>query len=157
MLFGGLIASFVVFRLGSAGWRGEAAHLSLPIAAVNTFVLLTSSLTMVRAFAAAEVGDQRGARTFLGFTILLGLVFLGIKVVEYSLDIRAGLIPGSGLFWSFYYTMTGLHALHVLAGIIVNLILLVGERSPHRLEVAGLYWHFVDIVWIFLLPLIYLS
>jgi len=159
MLFGGLIASFVVFRLGSAGWHGEAAHLSVPIGAINTLILLTSSLTMVQAFAAAERGDRRGLRVYLTLTILLGLTFLGIKAYEYTSEIRAGFTPGTGIFWSFYYTMTGLHALHVLAGALVNFTFFVGERirNPHRLELAGLYWHFVDIVWIFLFPLIYLS
>ncbi len=159
MLFGGLIVSFVVFRLGSAGWHGEAAHLNIPIGAINTFVLLTSSMTMVQAFAMAERGNPRGLRICLGLTILFGLTFLGIKAIEYTSEIRAGFTPSSGIFWSFYYTMTGLHALHVLAGVIVNFILLAAGRirNPHRLELAGLYWHFVDIVWIFLFPLIYLS
>lgn len=159
MLFGGLISSYVVFRLGSAGWHAEAAHLSVTIAAINTFVLLTSSLTMVQAFAAAERGELQGLRTYLALTILLGLAFLGIKAYEYTSEIRAGFTPGTGIFWSFYYTMTGLHALHVLGGAIVNSILLAAGRirNPHRLELAGLYWHFVDIVWIFLFPLIYLT
>jgi len=159
MLFGGLIASFIVFRLGSTGWSPEAAHLSVPIGAINTLVLLTSSLTMVQAFAMAERGDPRGLRIYLGLTILLGLAFLGNKAFEYTAEIRAGFAPGSGIFWSFYYTMTGLHALHVLAGALLNLVLLVAGRirNPHRLELAGLYWHFVDIVWIFLFPLLYLT
>ena len=161
MLFGGLISSFIVFRLGSAGWAGEAAHLSVPIAAVNTLVLLTSSLTMVQAFAMAERGDQRRLRNYLALTILLGLTFLGIKAYEYTAEIQAGFTPATGIFWSFYYTMTGLHALHVLAGAIVNfsLYVLVGGslRNSHRVELAGLYWHFVDIVWIFLFPLVYLT
>jgi heme/copper-type cytochrome/quinol oxidase subunit 3 len=95
----------------------------------------------------------------LALTILLGLAFLGIKAFEYTSEIRAGFTPATGIFWSFYYTMTGLHALHVLAGAILNFVLLVAGRirSPHRLELAGLYWHFVDIVWIFLFPLLYLT
>lgn len=161
MLFGGLIGSYIVARLGSPGWSAEAAHLSVPIAAINTLVLLTSSLTMVAAFAAVERGDRRGVRIFLLCTILLGLMFLGIKAYEYSSEIRAGFTPVTGPFWSFYYTMTGLHALHVLAGIITNLSLFVmargGLRNLHRVELAGLYWHFVDIVWIFLFPLLYLT
>ncbi len=159
MLFGGLIASYIVFRLGSVGWSGEASHLSVAIGAINTLILLTSSLTMVQAFAAAERGDPRGLRGYLALTILLGLTFLGIKAYEYTSEIRAGFTPGTGIFWSFYYMMTGLHALHVLAGAIVNFTFFVGERirNPHRLELAGLYWHFVDIVWIFLFPLLYLT
>jgi heme/copper-type cytochrome/quinol oxidase subunit 3 len=159
MLFGGLIASFVAFRLGGAGWHAESAHLSIPVAALNTFVLLTSSLTMVQAFAMAEAGDQGKARIYLGVTILAALAFLGIKAYEYSHEIGAGFTPATGIFWSFYYAMTGLHALHVLAGGVINSILLVSPRlrTAHRLELAGLYWHFVDVVWIFLFPLVYLS
>jgi cytochrome c oxidase subunit 3 len=159
MVFGGLIASFVVFRLGGTGWHAEASHLSVPLAALNTLILLSSSLTMVQAFAAAEDGNARSARMFLWLTILCGLGFLGVKAVEYSREIHEGFVPGSGLFWSFYYAMTGLHALHLVAGIIVNLVMLGGGRyrMAHRLEAAGLYWHFVDIVWIFLFPLVYLT
>ena len=159
MLFGGLIASFIVFRLGSAGWSGETAHLSLTIGAINTLVLLTSSMTVVQAFAAAERGHTGTLQLFLGLTILGGLVFLGFKAVEYTTEIRAGFTPASGIFWSFYYTMTGLHALHVLAGVVVNAIMFTAARirNPRRVELAGLYWHFVDIVWIFLFPLLYLS
>ncbi|MBI2902284.1 MAG: heme-copper oxidase subunit III [Candidatus Methylomirabilis oxyfera] len=161
MVFGGLIGTYILTRLGSAGWSAEAAHLSAPMAAINTFILLTSSMTMVMAFAAVEKNNDRGLRTFLLLTIFLGLAFLGIKAYEYSSHLRAGFMPSTGSFWSFYYTMTGLHALHVLAGIIVNLILFVMARGPlvngHRVELAGLYWHFVDVVWIFLFPLLYLT
>jgi heme/copper-type cytochrome/quinol oxidase subunit 3 len=159
MLFGGLIASFIVFRLGSAGWSGDAAHLSLTIGAINTLVLLTSSMTVVQAFAAAERGHTGALQLFLGLTVLGGLLFLGFKAVEYTTEIRAGFTPASGIFWSFYYTMTGLHALHVLAGVVINAIMFVAVRirNPRRVELAGLYWHFVDIVWIFLFPLLYLS
>ncbi len=161
MVFGGLISSYIVARLGSVGWSAEAAHLSVPIASLNTLVLLTSSLTMVLAFGAVDRGDRKGVRTFLLWTILLGLAFLGIKGYEYASKVAAGFTPASGHFWSFYYTMTGLHALHVLAGIITNLSLFVmapaDPRNAHRIELAGLYWHFVDVVWIFLFPLLYLT
>ncbi|HZY31757.1 MAG TPA: heme-copper oxidase subunit III [Candidatus Methylomirabilis sp.] len=161
MVFGGLIGTYILARLGSAGWSAEAAHLSAPMAAINTFILLTSSMTMVMAFAAVEKNNDRGLRTFLLLTIFLGLAFLGIKTYEYASHLRAGFMPSTGSFWSFYYTMTGLHALHVLAGIIVNLILFIMARghlvNGHRVELAGLYWHFVDVVWIFLFPLLYLT
>jgi heme/copper-type cytochrome/quinol oxidase subunit 3 len=163
MVFGGLIASYVVVRLGGAGWSQEAAHLNFTLGLINTFVLLTSSLTMVLAFAAVEDKDPKKLRAALGFTILLGLIFLVIKAFEYAGEIRAGFTPSAGIFWSFYYGMTGLHALHVLAGIIVNLVLWIGAlkgslaRNSHRVELGGLYWHFVDIVWIFLFPLLYLA
>jgi heme/copper-type cytochrome/quinol oxidase subunit 3 len=161
MVFGGLIACYIIARLGGPGWEAEARHLSVPLASMNTLVLLTSSLTMVLACAAAERRDLKGVRTYLLCTILLGLLFLGIKAVEYSGKIAAGITPGSASFWSFYYTMTGLHGLHVLAGIVVNFVFFLGAekvvRRPHRVEMGGLYWHFVDVVWIFLFPLLYLA
>jgi heme/copper-type cytochrome/quinol oxidase subunit 3 len=159
MMFGGLIASYIVFRLGSSGWHEASSHVSVTLGAVNTLILLTSSLTVVQAFAAAERENASALRLFLGLTILGGLGFLGIKAIEYTTEIRAGFTPGAGIFWSFYYTMTGLHALHVLGGIVVNVILFLGRRvrTPRRVELAGLYWHFVDVVWIFLFPLLYLS
>jgi heme/copper-type cytochrome/quinol oxidase subunit 3 len=161
MVFGGLIASYLVFRLGGTGWAEASEHLSPTLAAVNTLVLLTSSYTVVRAFVAAERGETGALRLNLGLTVLGGLLFLAIKAVEYTTEIRAGFTPGAGIFWSFYYTMTGLHGLHVLGGVVLNVVVLVAApssvRHPHRVELAGLYWHFVDVVWIFLFPLLYLS
>ena len=161
MVFGGLITAYVVFRLGGQGWAEASHHLSITLATVNTLVLLTSSYTVVQAFAAAERGDTRLLRLGLALTILGGLIFLGLKAVEYTTEIRAGFTPGAGIFWSFYYMMTGLHALHVIGGIVVNGVVLATEgtvaKNPHRVELAGLYWHFVDVVWIFLFPLLYLA
>jgi heme/copper-type cytochrome/quinol oxidase subunit 3 len=161
MVFGGLIASYIVFRLGGSGWAEASHHLSLTIAAVNTIVLLTSSFTVVQAFVAAERGQTLRLRTNLTLTILGGLIFLSFKAIEYTTEIRAGFTPSAGIFWSFYYAMTGLHGLHVLAGVVVNGVVFVTEgarvRNPHRVELAGLYWHFVDVVWIFIFPLLYLA
>lgn len=158
VLFGGLITSYVILRLGAGGWEEERAHTNLLIGALNTLILLTSSMTMVQAFAARE---PRVVRRWLGWTILLGLAFLGMKGIEYAGELAAGFTPTTATFWSFYYTMTGLHALHVLAGVVVNAVLwwLAGGAAPahHRVELGGLYWHFVDIVWIFLFPLLYMS
>ena len=162
-VFGGLIASYIVVRLGSVGWSEAAAHVNFPLGLVNTFVLLTSSLTMVVAFGAVEDKKPKRLQANLLLTLLLGLSFLVIKGFEYAGEISRGFTPGAGIFWSFYYGMTGLHALHVLAGIVVNLILLIAalrdtlRPNEHRVELAGLYWHFVDIVWIFLFPLLYLT
>jgi heme/copper-type cytochrome/quinol oxidase subunit 3 len=161
--FGGLIGSYIVFRLANPAWAEESHHLSVLIATLNTIVLLTSSLTMVLAFAAVDQEDEPKTRTWLLLTVLGGLVFLGIKAFEWSLEIGAGRVPGAGGFWSFYFTLTGLHGLHVLAGVVVNAVLwLTAVRHrlqpvAHRVEYAGLYWHFVDVVWIFLFPLLYLS
>lgn len=162
-VFGGLIACYIVVRLGSGGWGEATTHLNLSLALANTFVLLTSSLTMVLAFAGVQDGSPKGLRISLLLTILLGLIFLAIKAFEYAGEIREGFTPAAGIFWSFYYGMTGLHALHVLAGVAVNSILLIEalgdilRPNEHRVELAGLYWHFVDIVWIFLFPLLYLT
>jgi heme/copper-type cytochrome/quinol oxidase subunit 3 len=165
MVFGGLICTYILFRMASAGaWTEMATHVSTAIGSINTFVLLTSSLTMVMAFAAIEDEEHGKAQTYLALTILLGLMFLGIKAFEYSREIGKGFTPLSGTFWSFYYAMTGLHALHVLVGIITNFVLFLmalrGTLWPttqQRVEYAGLYWHFVDVIWIFLFPLLYLS
>lgn len=162
-VFGGLIGSYIVVRLGSEGWGEATEHLSFYLALFNTLILLTSSLTMVLAFDAVEKGNSLKLRTYLLLTILLGLVFLGVKAFEYTGKLTQGFTPGAGIFWSFYYGMTGLHALHVLAGVVVNAILFfevlgdILKPNEHRIELAGLYWHFVDIVWIFLFPLLYLT
>ncbi len=161
--FGAVLVSYIVMRLGSSGWSEASSHLNFTIALTNTFLLLTSSMTIVMAHAAVQENNFRRAGNFLGLTVLLGSGFLGMKTLEYSIEIGHGFVPGSGIFWSFYYGMTGLHALHVLAGIVINAILWAqarrGSLKPrgHRVELAGLYWHFVDIVWIFLFPLLYLS
>lgn len=165
MVFGGLIGVYLLYRWASAGaWSEMAHHVSTLIGSINTVVLLTSSLTMVMAHAAIEDDNRSRAKLYLGLTVLLGLMFLGFKAVEYSTEIAKGYTPLSGTFWAFYYTMTGLHGLHVLAGIIANFALWVmalrGNLWPHaqqRVEYSGLYWHFVDVVWIFLFPLLYLS
>jgi heme/copper-type cytochrome/quinol oxidase subunit 3 len=161
--FGGLMGSYVVMRLAAPHWAEAAAHLSVPLATLNTLLLLTSSLTMVLAFYAVDHGEEKRGGTWLAYTVVLGVVFVLVKALEWRLEIGAGRVPSASGFWSFYYAMTGLHALHVLGGIVVNALLWVmalrGRLQPlaHRVETAGLYWHFVDIVWIFLFPLLYLA
>jgi cytochrome c oxidase subunit III len=163
MVFGGLIGTYILSRIAAGGWAAERAHVNTRLAVINTIVLLTSSLTVVEAHAAVDADQQQRTRKFLLFTVLLGCLFLCIKGFEYTHEIEHGITPASGLFWSFYYTMTGLHGLHVLGGIIVNFCLFIAAGRPgwkairHRVEYAGLYWHFVDVVWIFLFPLLYLS
>jgi heme/copper-type cytochrome/quinol oxidase subunit 3 len=165
MVFGGLIGTYILYRMASAGaWAEMAHHVSTTIGAINTVVLLTSSLTMVLAHAAVEDENRQRAKLYLGLTVLGGLLFLGFKAIEYAVEISHGFTPMAGTFWSFYYTMTGLHGLHVIGGIIANLALFVmatkGTLWPNRqnrVEYCGLYWHFVDVVWIFLFPLLYLS
>lgn len=164
MVFGGLIASYVLLRISHGGWAAQAAHVRWQLGTLNTAVLLTSSLTMALALSASRQGKRERTSAFLLVTVLLGVTFLCIKAFEYSGELREGFTPASGLFWSFYFGMTGLHALHVTGGIVVNLIMLVMATRgdlwngyERRLEYAGLYWHFVDVVWIFLFPLLYLS
>ena len=162
MTFGGFLAAYVLFRAAAhGGWSAFAGHLNPWIATVNTVVLLTSSLTIVKAHQAMQHDDQAAAKKLLGITVLLGIAFLGFKAVEYSVELSRGYTPLTHIFWSFYYALTGLHALHVVAGIVVNLVLFShaakGKLTLARAEAAGLYWHFVDIVWVFLFPLLYLS
>ncbi len=163
MVFGGLIISYTLFRIQHGGWEAQAAHVNWRLGALNTLVLLTSSMTMILAYGAVQADDRPKVKTYLAMTVFLGLVFLGIKSIEYTHEIREGFTPLSGLFWSFYFMMTGLHAVHVTGGIVLNSMLLgqaaKGSLWPHRqqrVEFAGLYWHFVDVVWIFLFPLLYL-
>ncbi|HYJ32841.1 MAG TPA: cytochrome c oxidase subunit 3 [Candidatus Binatia bacterium] len=160
VIFGGLIVCYVLFRLRHPEWGALARHTVRPAGAFNTLVLLTSSLFMVLAHAAVEHGDlKRASRHMLG-TIALGGVFLGVKAFEYGHEMSMGFTPVSGLFWSFYYALTGLHALHVTGGLFAILAIrqMVARRSDtHRVELVGIYWHFVDVVWIFLFPLLYLA
>ena len=165
MVFGGLITAFILFSFASRGaFAAAAEHVQWRHGATNTLVLVTSSLTMILALGYARARNLARTRLCLFITVTLGMTFLIIKAVEYATEIKEGFVPGTSLFWSFYFGMTGLHGLHLMAGIIVNCILLVAalRRAPwafleRRLELAGLYWHFVDVVWIFLFPLLYLT
>lgn len=165
MLFASLFSAYALLRLGAPTWPDQAAVLSVPLATLNTALLLASSATVVAALAAARARQFGRYRLFMGLTILGGLAFLAVKVVEYGDKVAAGLLPSTDVFLGLYFTMTGLHALHVLAGVVVNLYLWgpglrMWHREPARfagrVEVAGLYWHFVDVVWIFLFPVLYL-
>ncbi len=164
MTFGGLLVAFVLCRFAAGGWEEESALVSTSIAAFNTLVLLTSSYTIVQAHHCVEDDDRPGAARYLLYTTLFGLLFLCVKAYEYSGEISHGYVPTKNMFWSFYYGLTGLHALHVIGGIVANACLYFCAATDrnwsslkHRVENAGLYWHFVDIVWIFLFPLVYLS
>lgn len=160
VIFGGILASYIMHRLAHGIWADYAAHTTTWMGATNTFVLLTSSLSAVLAHHAAEHGDGKGAAKYLGFTILGGAMFLVIKGFEWTGEITHGYTITTNTFWSFYYTAAGLHALHVIAGMIVMAIVAKDAakgKDLHRVENAGLYWHFVDIVWIFLFPLLYIA
>jgi cytochrome c oxidase subunit 3 len=181
LLFGGIITAFLATRHFYPHEFTEAAgRLNVLIGGVNTIVLLSSSLTMALAVHAAQTGNRRRMLLCLALTALLGAAFLGLKGYEYYTDWRDGLVPQTSRFaaadWSradpgpvtifmmFYFILTGLHAVHLTIGI--GLVGWLGSRVVRRdlpragatvTEVIGLYWHFVDVVWIMLLPLLYLS
>jgi heme/copper-type cytochrome/quinol oxidase subunit 3 len=160
VIFGGLLASYVMHRVGHPEWGVEAAHTNTWAGAFNTLVLLTSSLSAVLGHQAAEQGNGPKAARCLYFTFLGGLTFLTVKSFEWTAEIREGFTIQAGGFWSFYYTAAGLHAFHVLCGMIIMLWVANSARKNqdlHRVENIGIYWHFVDIVWIFLFPLLYIA
>jgi cytochrome c oxidase subunit III len=165
MLFGALFASYIMLRVGAASWPPGATYLNIPLATVNTVVLISSSITVVLAWAAAARRDKGKFNVYMGLTILAGFIFLGIKYVEYSAKFHHGYLPHTNTFLAIYFTLTGLHGLHVIGGMIVNGYLLgPGSKLYHtdpvhftnRVENAGLFWHLVDLVWIFLFPILYL-
>jgi heme/copper-type cytochrome/quinol oxidase subunit 3 len=182
MLFGALFSSYVLLRTGDPGFmtiphdvvealglHGEAHRwtdeLSVPLAFVNTLVLIFSSITIVMSWASLRLKEFAKFRLWLGLTILCAFGFMGIKTVEYSTKFAHHLYPETSNFLGIYFTLTGLHGLHVVGGLIV-LIYLWGpgskmwksepQRFINRVETVGLYWHFVDLVWIFLFPTLYL-
>ena len=165
MFFTGLIVAYVVLRMSNgAAWAGPEGHLSVPLGTLNTLILICSSTTIVMALAADAEQKVAALRGWLLATILLGSAFVAIKVgVEYASKFAHAIYPSTSIFWACYFTITGFHVLHVLGGIIFNTVVLAYTVNPatwaqqrRRLEWAGLYWHFVDIVWIFLFPMLYL-
>jgi cytochrome c oxidase subunit III len=177
MFFGGLFMAYLVYRHASpAGFQEASHHLNIYWGTANTAILIISSLTMALAVRSAQTSQPRGTQVlFLGLTILLGLAFLGIKAIEYTDKFKDHIVPGpyfqwegthakaAEQFYSLYFAMTGLHALHMVIGVgIMSVILILAwwntfdDEYYTPVEVAGLYWHFVDIVWIFLFPLLYL-
>lgn len=165
MLFGALFSSYILLRIGADTWPHGYEHLNIPLGTLNTAVLITSSVTMVMAWASLMMKDFKKYRRYLGTTILLAVVFLVIKGFEYAAKFEHGLYPSTNTYFGIYFVLTGLHALHIIGGIAVNSYLLGPgskmwktdpDRLTHRVEIAGLYWHFVDIVWIFLFPMLYL-
>lgn len=163
MFFTGLLGAAIVLRAGLAHWPHPGEELSIPLAALNTFILLTSSMTMAMGVGAVHQLDVKQLRRFMVLTILFGCAFLFVKGYEYSIKFAHGHFPGTGIFWDCYFTLTGFHGLHVLGGVIANLWILMLTfrddfllRKGHFVELSGLYWHFVDLVWIFLFPLLYL-
>jgi cytochrome c oxidase subunit 3 len=175
LLFSGLFLAYSYMRsLYPAEFHHAGSELNATIGVANTFILLTSSLTMALGIVCLQRGDTRRALWATCATILLGLAFLIDKAVEWTTEIGHGLYPksphlaaqppGEQVFFGLYYTMTGLHGVHVIAGMgvltVMAVLLARGKLPPERailLENSGLYWHLVDVVWIFLLPLFYLA
>jgi cytochrome c oxidase subunit 3 len=178
MFFGGMFLAYTVYRTqDEAAFAAASGKLDLLWGTVNTAVLLTSSLTMALAALAAEAGHRQRLITFLIATMTLGTTFVGIKGMEYYHKYTHGLMPLAGLpfhwdgpsparaelFFDLYFLMTGVHALHMIIGLGIMLVLLVhavrggllGDFSA-PVRITGLYWHFVDLVWVFLFPLLYL-
>jgi len=178
MFLGALIGAYAIYRINYPLEFGAAAHhLNVALATINTAVLLTSSFTMVLAVHAAQTGSRSGQILFLILTMLFGAAFLGIKGYEYYVDYQEHLVPLKGfdfafegadpgkakMFFNFYFALTGLHAIHMIIGLGVLAVLAVlawrGRFSPEYytpVEMSGLYWHFVDVVWVFLYPILYL-
>jgi len=176
LFFGGLFATYSLYR----GWYPDAFAASshemvVWAGTLNTVVLITSSLTMALAVRAAQLGQRRLLLIFLALTIGLGATFLGVKAFEYYTEFREHHVPGPGfafeemyfrqaqIFFSLYFVMTGLHAAHMVIGLGVMTVMfwmswrgIVTSEYYSPIEISGLYWHFVDIVWIFLFPLLYL-
>jgi len=158
VIFGGILVSYIMHRLGHPEWAEQAAYTNVWIGAFNTFVLLTSSLSAVLAHQAAKQGNGPKAARLLMATVGGGAVFLLVKSYEWTHEIMEGFTILSGGFWSYYYTAAGVHAFHVIAGMCVMIWVASSARKNedlHRVENVGIYWHFVDIVWIFLFPLLY--
>ena len=179
MLFGSLFSSYALLRAGAPSWPDQSSIVNVPLATLNTVVLIASSVTMVMAWAslapraaAVRRGDAEAAtaglrkfRLYMGLTLLCGAIFLVVKTIEYGDKFSHHLYPATSNFLGLYFTMTGLHAVHVIAGMIVNAYFwgpgtrmwqTDPERFTNRIEIAGIYWHFVDVVWIFLFPVLYL-
>jgi len=163
LLFGSLISTYLVYKGRSVSGPTPHEILNIPVTSVSTFDLLMSSLAMVLALAAVSRGDKIWARVWLGMTALLGLIFLGFQFYEFSSFVREGLTIKTNLFGSTFFTLTGTHGAHVAVGVLWLLTLLVrsfqGKLGPQKalnVEIAGLYWHFVDVVWIVIFTVVYL-
>jgi len=163
MFFTGLIGTYIVLRMGSASWPNPEDRLAVDLTALNTFILITSSWFMVMALQAIQGGDQGAMKKWLLATIFGGSVFLGVQVYEYIVLFQAGALPNVDIFWSTFYAMTGFHGFHVFVGIVWLICAyfeaVKGEYTKEnylRLELAGLYWHFVDLVWVLLFTIVYL-
>ena len=159
MLFGALFSSYALLRVAAPQWPVGRDALNLTLGAANTVVLLV----MTGAIWRARSADWKSAQRLLVFGCALAIAFLGIKALEYSAEIRQGLVPSVNTFWATYFTLTGLHALHVFGGLVANLWAMSGVRrvgmdmTAGRVQAVSLYWVFVDLVWLVIFVLFYLT
>ena len=163
LFFASLIATYMVYRGQSINGPYPADIIDVPVTTISTFVLLMSSFAMVQALAATNANNQRGIRIWLLVTAILGLIFIAFQMYEFNAFKNEGLTLGTNLFGATFFTLTGFHGAHVTLGIIwlVSLFILalkgrLGPATSLDVELAGLYWHFVDIVWIVIFTLLYL-
>ena len=167
MLFGGLFSAYIFLRTGVDNWPAGTDYLDVPLATLNTLFLISSSVTMVMSWASLKLNDFKKYKLSTLVTLLFAFAFLVVKEFEYSAKFAHNppYLPSTNNFLGIYFTMTGLHVLHIIGGILV-IGYLYGpgskmwnsdpERFTNRIEIVGLYWHFVDLVWIFLFPVLYL-
>ena len=163
LLFGGLISTYMLYRGRLGNGPGPGQVFDIPLTSISSFILLMSSLTMVLAVNAAKEGDDRNTRVWLSATALLGALFVGGQVYEFTAFYQEGLGFTTSLFGSSFFTLTGFHGVHVSLGIIM-LMALVGIITRSKVpgdkaevvELIGLYWHFVDVVWVVIFTLVYL-
>ena len=167
MLFGGLFSAYIFLRTGVDNWPAGTEYLDVKLATLNTLFLISSSVTMVMSWASLKLNDFKKFKFYSGTTLLFAFGFLVIKYFEYSAKFShvPPYLPSTNNFLGIYFTMTGLHVLHVIGGIVVigyyfgpgsKMWKADPERFTNRIEIVGLYWHFVDLVWIFLFPVLYL-
>ena len=163
LLFGGLISTYLIYRSRFADGPAPGDIFDIPFTSVSSFVLLMSSLTMVLSHSSLQRGDYRNTRLWLLTTALLGALFIGGQVYEFTTFLREGLGYSTSPFSSAFFTLTGFHGVHVSIGIVMLMSLYVSSmrgnlkrESSETLEIVGLYWHFVDVVWIFIFTVIYL-
>jgi cytochrome c oxidase subunit 3/cytochrome o ubiquinol oxidase subunit 3 len=163
LLFGGLISTYLLYRHRSTHGPGPKDVFDIPFTSVSSFILLMSSLTMALAVAAIGRGDERRMRTWLFTTAMLGASFISGQVYEFTTFVKHGLGYTTNIFGSAFYTLTGFHGVHVSVGIVMLMSLVVmslrGKLGPERaetVEIVGLYWHFVDVVWILIFTVVYL-
>ncbi len=172
MFFTSLIGSYIILRFAHPEhWADPGVVLAVPLTAVNTFLLICSSVTMVKAFASIEQGDQKGLKLWLLATIMIGATFVGIQAFEYAHLAHEGFVPnfaaytaeGGNLYGATFYLMTGFHGAHVTIGVLcLSFVLFRAMKGAYTaesyggVEIIGLYWHFVDLVWILLFTIVYL-